>query len=300
MANLGSLLGSFMQNAMSQSGESRLGNVLQDLQTGAGARPDGGGGFGNALGGGLGGALGGGLGGALGGDQGGGLGGILGNVLDMAKGAAGSAGQNPLQAAGLGAVLGSVLGGGGDSISGAVKGGALALLAGVAYKALTGAGQASGQGTAAAMPLAAAPSQVPPQVPPQVPVELQGPRTPDEEQLVERKAELVIKGMLNVAKSDGEVSAEEILRITSQLREAGMDAEAESWLMDELRRPLDLEAFIAEIPDAQTAAEIYAASLLAVEIDTLEERAYLAGFARGCGIDGPVARQIEQTLGVQV
>ena len=37
MANLGDLLGSFMQSTMSKSGEGRIGNVLQDLQSNLGS-----------------------------------------------------------------------------------------------------------------------------------------------------------------------------------------------------------------------------------------------------------------------
>jgi len=259
MANLGNLLGSFVQSAMSQSGQGRLGNMVHDMEASAGSQPE----------------------------AGGGLGGILGNVMQMAKGTVGSAAENPLQAAGIGAVIGSLLGGGGSSISGAVKGGALAVLAGVAYKALAG----NLQGRAAGPVAASAP---------EVPVALQGPQGQADDAVVEQKARLVIKGMMNVAKSDGQVSADEVLRITSRLKEAGMDADTESWIMAELRHPLDLDAFVAEIPDQQTAAEIYAASLLAVEVDTPQERTYLSDYAQKTGIDGPVARQIEQTLGVQL
>jgi len=259
MANLGNLLGSFVQSAMSQSGQGRLGNMVHDLKASAGSQLE----------------------------ARGGIGGILGNVMQMAKGTVGSAAENPLQAAGIGAVIGSLLGGGSSSVSGAVKGGALAMLAGVAYKALTSnpRGQAADPAAASA---------------PEVPVALQGAQAQEDDAVLEQKAQLVIKGMLNAAKSDGQVSADEVLRITNRLKEAGMDADTESWIMAELRHPLDLDAFVTEIPDQQTAAEIYAASLLAVEVDTEEERSYLADYARKTGIDGPVARQIEQTLGVEL
>ena len=118
MANLTDVLGTFMQTAMSSSGENRLGTALKGLQAN----------LGNMV------------------NEQGGAGGILNSVLDKAKATLGSAAQNPAQAAGLGAVLGSVLGGGSSSISGAVKGGALAVLAGIAYKAFT----ESGKGPAAA------------------------------------------------------------------------------------------------------------------------------------------------------
>jgi uncharacterized membrane protein YebE (DUF533 family) len=121
-----------------------------------------------------------------------------------------------------------------------------------------------------------------------------------EEQAVQQTAELVIKGMMNVAKSDGQVSADEIQRIVGKLKEAGMAGDAEAWIMAELRKPLDLDAFIAEIPNQEVAAQVYAASLLAVEVDTPQEKAYLTDFARKAGIDGTVARTIQQTVGVTV
>lgn len=271
MANLSDLLGTFMQGTMSKSGEGRLGNVLQDLQSSLGSMAGGQGGQG-------------------------GLGGVLGNVLNMAKTTLGNASQNPVQAAGLGAVLGSVLGGGSKSISGAVKGGALALLAGVAYKALTNAGQ----GASASPSGGAQPQTRGGYSGGDLPLAMTGPQTPAETQALERNAELVIKGMLNVAKADGQVSADEIQRIVGKLKDAGIPGDAESWILAELRKPLDLDAFVAEIPSREVAAEVYAASLLAVEVDTPQERAYLTDLAQKTGIAGPVAQQIQQSLGVTV
>lgn len=268
MANFGDLLGSFMQNNIpTQSGEGRIGNVLQDLQASLGNEVQG---------------------------QGqGGVGGIFGNVLNMAKSTLGNASENPMQAAGLGAVLGSVLGGGGDSISGALKGGALAMLAGVAYKALTNAGQGAGG-------VAPVTTDAPQFSGGQIPLGLREPVSPAEDQVIQNTAQLVIKGMINVAKSDGQVSPDEVDRIVGKLKESGMDAGAESWILGELSKPLDLNAFVAEIPNQEVAAEIYTASLLAVEVDTPEERAYLKDLAEKTGLAGPVADYIQRTVGVIV
>jgi uncharacterized membrane protein YebE (DUF533 family) len=265
MANLGDLLSNFVQSTMPKSGESRVGNILQDLQSS----------LGNVTG------------GNAGEDSS-----IFGRVMEMAKSTLGSAAQNPAQAAGLGAVLGSVLGGGGRSISGAIKGGALAMLAGVAYKALTNAGQGA-KGAPAA-------GESPQFTGGDVPLGMRAPQNPAEEQALQHTSELVIKGMMNAAKADGQVSADEIQRIVGKLKEAGMKGDAEAWILAELRKPLDLDAFIAEIPNREVAAQVYAASLLAVEVDTPQEKAYLTDFAKKAGIDGAVAQGIQKTLGVKV
>jgi len=262
MANLSDTLGTFMQNMMSQSGENRVGNVLKDLQAN----------LGNMV------------------NSQGGASGILANVMDKAKSTLGSAAQNPAQAAGLGAVLGSLLGGGSSSVSGAVKGGAMALLAGVAYKAFTEAGKGP----------AVAQGGVPQFTGGAVPVGMKTPETPAEAQVLANNAELIMRGMINAAKADGEVSAEEIMRIVGKLKEAGMDGDAEAWIMKELRQPLDLDAFVAQIPNQEAAAQIYAASLLAIEVDTPQEQAYLADLAKKTGLDAAVVANIQQTLGVKV
>jgi uncharacterized membrane protein YebE (DUF533 family) len=263
MANLTDVLGTFMQNAMAPSGENRIGNALKDL----GAN------IGNMV------------------QAQGGADGILKNVLDKAKATLGSAAQNPAQAAGLGAVLGSLLGGGSRSISGAVKGGALAVLAGIAYKAFT----ESGKG-----PAAASAGGAPQYTGGDVPVGMKAPATPAEAQALEINAELVMRGMINAAKADGEVSADEIGRIVGKLKEAGLAGDAEAWIMKELRQPLDLDAFAAQIPNAEVAAQVYAASLLAIEVDTPAEQAYLADLAKKTGLDAAVVANIQQTLGVKV
>jgi len=260
MANLSELVGTFMQNTMSQSGGERIGNVLKDLQANVG----------NMV------------------ASAGGTSGILNKVLETAKTTLRDASTNPTQAAGLGAALGALLGGGGSSVSGAVKGGALAMLAGVAYKALTSAGQGAEAGAAPAFSGGA------------VPVGMTAAQTPADHQFLANTAELVIKGMINAAKADGEVGANEITRIVGKLKEAGMSGDTEAWITKELRQPLDLDAFAAAIPNQEVAAQVYAASLLAIEVDTPQEQAYLADLARKTGLDAAVVQHIQHTLGVKI
>lgn len=258
MANFNDLLGSLIQTNLPPSGANRMGNALQDLQSSLGRGVAG---------------------------QGQGQGEMLGNLLRMAKDALGSASRNPAQAGGLGAVLGSVLGGGGSSVKGAMAGGALAMLAGIAFKALSEAGQ-TGQAAQASAPAGA------------MPLGLSAPQSADEARALEDRARLVIKGMINIAKSDGQVSLDEIQRIIGKVEASGMGVEDQEWLSVELRRPLDLDAFVAEIPSPEVAAEVYAGSLLAVEVDTPQEQQYLRDFAAKTGLHPLVVEHLHQSLGV--
>jgi uncharacterized membrane protein YebE (DUF533 family) len=68
--------------------------------------------------------------------------------------------------------------------------------------------------------------------------------------------------------------------------------------MSELRKPMDLEGLIRDVPDRQVAVQLYAASLLAIEVDTEAERRYLRRLAHGLGLDASVVRRVHQCLGM--
>lgn len=255
MTNFGDLVSVFMQNAMTSSGGQRLDNSLNDLRNANVQLPGAGGG-----------------------------GDLFGSLTQMLQGGLSSAASNPVGAGGIGAVLGSLLGGGSGAVKGALGGGTLAVLASVALKALTSAGEKpaqSGSWSGGDMPLG-----------------LRAPENPDEEQTLQSTAELVLKGMINAAKSDGQVSGDEIQRIVGKLREAGLDDSAQQWVMHEMQQPLDVAAFAAEMPSHEVAAQVYAASLLAVEVDTQAERRYLDEFAQRAGLHPQVVRQIQQAMGI--
>lgn len=272
MANFGDLVGAFMQSAMAPSGNNRIGNVLEGLQkSGFGAQ------------------------GGQGAPQAGqagmaqGSGGLLGSVFDMVKGGLSSAAQNPAQAGGLGAMLGSLFGGGSSSVKGAVGGGVMAMLASVAMQAMQNSGRQQAP-AGGGLPWSGG----------SMPLGLKAAETPDEEQTVENTAQLVLKGMINAAKSDGEIGPKERERIIGKLQESGADEDARQWVINEMRQPLNFDAFVAEIPNLEVAIQVYAASLLAIEVDTDAERNYLAQLADKTGIPAEVAQQVNQTLGVTV
>ena len=262
MANFSDLIGAFLQNAAAPSSQNRMGNILEDLEKK-----------------GLGGAT-------VPGTAGSVAGGLLGGVLDaMQKGLAGAA-RNPAQAGGMGAILGGLLGGGSSTVKGALGGGALAMLASIAMKSLMGAGQApqgsSGHAWSGGnMPLGLKPAE-----------------TPTEEQVHAKTAELILKGMINAAKADGQIDQQEGQRIMGKLQEAGIDQHGQQWVMNEMYRPLDLNAFAAEIHSPEVAAQVYAASLLAIEVDTDAERSYLQQLAKLTDLQPAVVQHIHRTMGL--
>jgi uncharacterized membrane protein YebE (DUF533 family) len=217
--------------------------------------------------------------GQLTGRDGGRSGGMLDGLAESAQQfiGAGRPGQdaNPLAVGGVVALAGALLGGSGAALKGALGGGAMALLGGLAASAL-GRSQ---------------PAQQPP-------LGLRPAQDAAEAERLDQTATLILAAMINAAKADGQVDQEELQRIIGKLRKAGAEAEAMQFVMSELRKPMDLEGLIRAVPDQQVAVQLYAASLLAIEVDTEAERQYLRRLAHGLGLDASVVRRVHQCLGM--
>ena len=67
-------------------------------------------------------------------------------------------------------------------------------------------------------------------------------------------AELIVRAMISAAKADGEVSEDEIQRIVGRIGADGLSEEEKQFMIAELRRPLDLAALVAEVPNEMVAA----------------------------------------------
>ena len=95
------------------------------------------------------------------------------------------------------------------------------------------------------------------------------------------KALIIIQAMTNAAKADGNVDQSEIDAIVE--RAGDLDAEEEELIRRELAAPLDLDEFIASVPGGME-ADVYAASMLPIEVDTVAEAEYLRNLADGLGL----------------
>ncbi|TCP41749.1 DUF533 domain-containing protein [Rhodovulum marinum] len=89
---------------------------------------------------------------------------------------------------------------------------------------------------------------------------------------LEKNARLMIRAMIQAAKSDGEIDAGERARIMEVLGDLSEDERA--FVEAEMARPVDIEALAAETGSYQRTA-VYAASVLTVDIANAAEIAYL-------------------------
>jgi len=210
------------------------------------------------------------------GSAGGGLGDLLGSLLGDSKN---------LKTGGLGAIAGAILGGGSKSMKGAAAGGALAILGSIALQALRNAGSQSKDG------LKLDPSA-------SLSAGLRQPENPQEEQQLHSVAVLIVKAMVNAAKADGRVDEKEIQRIIGNAKKDGIAGEAEELLDSELRKPMDTDGIVRAASNPQVAAQVYAASLMAIDLDTADEKNYLAELARKLRLDGSVVQRLHRAVGV--
>lgn len=197
---------------------------------------------------------------------GGGLGGLLGSMLGGGRSSGGG---------GIGDLLGGLFGGG--SSSGAAPqapGGGLGDLVGMAMKQFGAAKQGNLEQTRAEirndMPSGVDYSQA------------------------ERQAEILIKAMINAAKSDGTVDAQEQQKIVGRLGEVTQDEI--DFIQRELHEPLDVQGFARSVPPGME-QQVYAMSLMAIDLDSNSEAQYLHQLAQATGISADVSNQIHEKLG---
>ena len=216
-------------------------------------------------------------GGAQSGTAGGGLGDLLGSLT---KGGAQSGGAG----GGLADLLGSLTGGvrpqGSAAPGGSNMAGVLGSLAMIALQMFSQRGAASGQSSLAALALTDATSgQTPPAV--------------DAAQ-AHQQALAFIKAMINAAKADGQIDAEEQEKIVSRLGD--IDPQEAAFIRDEISKPLNFD-FFADITQEMT-PQIYAVSLMAISLDTPAEISYMQQLAQGLGLDAQAVNGIHAQLGL--
>ena len=110
----------------------------------------------------------------------------------------------------------------------------------------------------------------------------------------ERQAELMIKAMINAAKADGRVDREEQQKIVDRLGDVTRDELA--FVQRELGAPLDTQDFIRSVPRGME-PQVYAVSLMAIDLDSNPEAQYLHQLAQGFGLSADACNQIHEQLG---
>ncbi len=108
-------------------------------------------------------------------------------------------------------------------------------------------------------------------------------------------ARVLLQAMIAAAKADGHIDAQEQSRIFAELDRLDLDRDDKAFLMDELRKPLDIDALARAATSQELAVEIYTASLLAIDADNPAERGYLGLLAARLDLPQPLIEQMHAT-----
>jgi uncharacterized membrane protein YebE (DUF533 family) len=106
-------------------------------------------------------------------------------------------------------------------------------------------------------------------------------------------AQLYIRAMIAAAASDGRIDAEEQQKIIGGLKQSGLDAEAEEFLAHELNNPANANELVGAVGSEAEAIQLYTAARIAIDLDTAEEHEFLSSLAQGLGIDEALASHID-------
>lgn len=120
---------------------------------------------------------------------------------------------------------------------------------------------------------------------------------PGNEAAQEDLGKSLVRAMISAAKADGRIDAEEKDAIFERLKTMPLSAEEKAWVFDELSTPLDINAVVSCADTPERAAEIYAASLVAITADTPAEQAYLEALAAKLRLDPALVTEIHKAAG---
>ncbi len=92
-------------------------------------------------------------------------------------------------------------------------------------------------------------------------------------------AMLLLRAMIAAAASDGHMDSDEQNRVFDEAEKLSLSQQDKATLFDELRKPLSLPEIVAEVKNPETAVEVYAASLVAIDEHRPEGQTYLRSLA---------------------
>jgi len=109
----------------------------------------------------------------------------------------------------------------------------------------------------------------------------------------------LVRAMIAAARSDGRLDAQESQVIYQRIESLGLDPENQALLVAEMGRPVDMDAIIDSASCPEVAAEIYIASLLAIDVDTPAEQSYLSMLASRLNIPPELTTELRRQVAAQ-
>lgn len=111
----------------------------------------------------------------------------------------------------------------------------------------------------------------------------------------EAAAGLMLAAMIQAAKSDGTFDEAERDKLLGQLGD--VDAQEAAFVKEQMAAPVDVDALVRQTPKGM-GPQVYAMSLLGIDLDTQDEAQYLHKLAQGYGMMPAEVNKIHDEMGV--
>jgi uncharacterized membrane protein YebE (DUF533 family) len=102
--------------------------------------------------------------------------------------------------------------------------------------------------------------------------------------------------MIAAANADGVIDQAERNQILERLRAVDLSPEEHRFIVQELLSPVDLETIVAGVNTPELARQVVTVSLMAIDVDTEQERQYMETLASRLGLDESTVEQIQRSL----
>ena len=117
---------------------------------------------------------------------------------------------------------------------------------------------------------------------------------PPQPELLAEHAPLLLKAMVAAAHADGHLTAEEQTKIWRKAANDGLSGDALNALEQLLHNPPSIEEIRAEATDLDTRLEVYSASLLTLDEQCADGRAYLARLSAELQLPQPLVAVVHE------
>jgi uncharacterized membrane protein YebE (DUF533 family) len=101
-----------------------------------------------------------------------------------------------------------------------------------------------------------------------------------------------LRAMISAMKADGQIETGEKAKLFERLGKVDLSDAEKAFLFEELAKPLDINAVVADATSPEVAAELYAASLVAINLNGAAEKAYLADLAARLKLDAGLVAEL--------
>lgn len=108
---------------------------------------------------------------------------------------------------------------------------------------------------------------------------------------------LVLSAMINAAKADGQLDQQEMDKILGKASTDGISDDERKFIQGELSKPFDLQKLVSAVPNQVVGAQVYAASLFAIDINTDAEKNYLRNLAQALELDAETIARLHEMTG---